>query len=173
MPQLEDIRVEALLEAGYLVVLVAVALALEHMARIAHRRSEQVETAGFQYHAALDTWECPTGEHLLLVGVINHERRVARYRARPAACNRCPLKSECTDSDTGRVLERALDDWPRSEITRFYRGLALTLVVLAAFIDSVGLIRNHDPAELVVLGGGLALVACVGGRMTLSGLGRR
>ena len=150
MPQLDDIHVEALLEAGYMVMLVAVALGLEYMAAIAHRRSGQVETAGFRYHAALDTWECPTGEHLLLVGVLEDDRRLARYRARPAACNRCPLKSECTDSDTGRELERELDDWPRSEITRFYRGLALTVVVLAAFIGSVGLIRNHDPGELVV-----------------------
>jgi hypothetical protein len=173
MPQLEDVRVEALLEAGYIVVLVAVAVALEHMARIAHRRSEQFETAGFQYHAALDAWECPTGEHLLLVGVLNDDRRVARYRARPAACNRCPLKGECTDSDTGRELERELEDWPRSEIMRFYRGLALTLVVLAAFIGSVGLVRNHGPVELVVLGGGLALVATAGRRMSLIGLGRR
>jgi hypothetical protein len=173
MPQLEDIRVEALLEAGYVVVLLTVALALQHMARIAHRRSEQVEIAGFHYNAALDTWECPTGEHLSLVGVLQDERRVARYRARPAACNRCPLKLQCTDSDTGRELERELDDWPRSEITRFYHGLALTLVVLATFIGSVGLVRNHGSAELVVLGGGLALVALVGRRMALSGLGRR
>jgi hypothetical protein len=173
MPQLEDIRVEALLEAGYMIVLVAVALGLEHMARIAHRRSEQFETAGFRYHAALDTWECATGEHLLLVGVIDEGRRIARYRARPAACNRCPLKSECTDSDTGRELDRELDDWPRSQITRFYHGLALTLVVLAIFLGSVGLVRNHGPAELIVLGGGLALVALVGQRMSLVGVGRR
>jgi hypothetical protein len=173
MLHLQDIRVEALLEAGYIVVLVAVALALEQMARIAHRRSELVETAGFHYHAALDTWECPTGEHLFLVGVLSDDRLVARYRARPAACNQCPLKGECTESDTGRELERELGDWPRSDITRFYHALALTLVVLAAFIGSVGLFRNHGPDELVVLGGGLALVALVGQRMSLIGLGRR
>jgi nitric oxide reductase subunit B len=117
--------------------------------------------------------EVTDGEHLSLVGVLQDERRVARYRARPAACNRCPLKSQCTDSDTGRELERELDDWPRSEITRFYHGLALTLVVLATFIGSVGLVRNHGSAELVVLAGGLALVAFVGRRMALNGLGRR
>jgi hypothetical protein len=173
MPQLETIRVEALLEAGYIVVLVTAALALQHMARLAHRRSEQVETAGFHYHPAFDAWECPNGEHLLRVGMLEFDRPVARYRAHPAACNRCPLKGECTDSDTGRELERELDDWPRSEITRFYRGLALTLVVLAAFIGSVGLVRNHDPAELVVLGGGLVLVVLVSQRMSAIGLGRR
>jgi hypothetical protein len=170
MLHLEDIQLEALLEAGYVVVLVMVALGLEQMARIAHRQSERFETAGFRYHTALDAWECPMGEHLLLVGVINDGRQIARYRARAAACNRCPIKAECTDSHTGRELERVVDDWPRSEITRLYRGLALVLVVLAAFIGSVGLVRNHGPADMVGLGVALALVSYVGGRMTLTGL---
>lgn len=172
MPHVEDIQLEALLEAGYVVVLVVVALGLEQLARVAHRRSERFETAGFRYHAALDAWECPMGEHLPLVGVVDDGRRIARYRARPSACNRCPEKAECTDSDTGRELERAVDDWPRSEITRFYRGLALALVVLAAFIGSVGLVRNHGPADMLALGGGLALVACVGQRMIVTCLDR-
>lgn len=171
MPHLEDIQLEALLEAGYVVALVVVALGLEQMARIAHQRSERFETAGFRYHAVLDAWECPTGEHLALVGM-NTDGRIARYRARAAACNRCPIKSDCTDSDTGRELERTVDAWPRSDITRFYRVLALVLVVLATFITSVGLVRNHGPAELVALGGVLALVAYVGRRMILTGFDR-
>lgn len=158
MLHLENIQLEALLGAGYITLLVAVALCLEHMARLAHRRTERVETAGFRYHASLDAWECPAGEHLLLVGVTNDGHRRARYRAHAATCNRCPLKSECTDSNTGRELERALDDWPRSELTRFYRALALMLLVLAAFIGSVDLVRNHGLADVVVLGGGLVLV---------------
>jgi hypothetical protein len=159
MPQLEDVHLEALLETGYVVVLVVVALGLEQLARVAHRRSEGFETAGFRYDAVLDAWECPTGERLLLVGITHDDRRIARYRARPSVCNRCPAKAECTDSDTGRQLERTLDDWPRSEITRFYRGLALVLVVLAALFGSVGLVRNHGLGDVVALGGGLMLVA--------------
>jgi hypothetical protein len=166
MPHLEDIQLEALLEAGYVVVLVVVALGLEHMARVAQRRSELFETAGFRYHTAFDAWECPVGEHLLFIGM-HPDGRIARYRARAATCNRCPVKAECTDSDTGRELERTIDDWPRSEITRFYRVLALVLVVLATFIGSVGLLRNHQPAEVVALGGVLLLAACVGQRMLL------
>ena len=46
-------------------------------------------------------------------------------------------------------------------------------MVLAAFIGSVGLVRNHDPAEMVALGGGLVLVVVVSRRMSLIGVGRR
>ncbi len=167
MPHLEDIQPEVMLVAGYVVVLVAVALGLEQMARVAHRRSARVETGGFRYYAALDAWECPVGEHLLLIGM-NADGRTARYRARAATCNRCPVKSDCTDSDTGRELQRSVDDWPRSEITHFYRVLALVLVVLATFIGSVGLVRNHHPADLIVLGAGLALTVWIGQRMILT-----
>jgi hypothetical protein len=165
MPHPEDLQLEAVLEAGYIVMLVVVALGLEQMARIAHRRAEGFETAGFQYHASLDAWECPTGEHLLLVGVLDDGHRTARYRARAAACNRCPIKAECTDSDTGRELEHTLEDWVRSDMTRFYRGLALVLVVLAGFIGTVGVVRNHGLADVVVLGGSLALAVSVGQRI--------
>ena len=164
MPRLEDVHLEAVLGAGYIVILVVVALGLEQLARIAHGRSQRFETAGFRYHAALDAWECPTGEHLLLVGVANDGHQTARYRARAAACNRCPKKPECTDSDTGRELERTLDEWPRSEITRLYRTLALVLLVLATVIGSIGLVRNHSPADVIALGGMLGLVAWVGQR---------
>jgi Transposase DDE domain len=171
MPHLEDIQLEALLEAGYVVGLVVVALGLEQMARIAHHGSDRFETAGFRYHAVLDAWECPTGEHLALVGM-NTDGRIARYRARAAACNRCPLKSDCTDSDTGREMERTVDTWPQSDITRFYRVLALVLLVLATLISGVGLVRNHGPAELLALGGVLALAAYVGHRLILTGFDR-
>ena len=84
-----------------------------------------------------------------------------------------PSKAGCTDSDTGRELERTIEDWPRSEITRFYRVLALMLVVLATFIGSVGLVRNHEPAGLVALGGGLVLAARAGQRMVRTVLDQR
>jgi hypothetical protein len=47
---------------------------------------------------------------------------------------------------------RFLDDWPRLEAGRFHRGLALTLVVLAAFMTLAALARHHAPAELATLG---------------------
>ena len=66
---------------------------------------------------------------------------VARRRSRAAAR---PLPSKtarvqrlfepaCTDSDEDE-RSRFLDEWPRMEAGRFHRGLAATLVVLAALI---------------------------------------
>jgi hypothetical protein len=66
-----------------------------------------------------------------------------------------------------------IEDWPHSDITRFSRVLALMLVVLATFIGSVGLVRNHEPAGLVALGGGLVLAASVGQRMVRTVLDHR
>ena len=60
---------------------------------------------------------------------------------------------------------RPLDPWPHSEAGRFHRGLALTLVVLAALIAAAGLVRHHDPVELAALGGVLALSALAGRRL--------
>lgn len=160
-----EIHLETILAAGYGLVLVLIALGLEYAARLVHRRSEHYETAGFRYHSALDAWECPTGEHLVLVEVIHHGRPFARYRARASACNGCPLKGECTDSDSGRVVERTIEDWPRSEVAHFYRGVSLMLVVLAVFIASVGLVRHHEQTDVVVLGVALGVVLLVGRRL--------
>ena len=38
------------------------------------------------------------------------------------------------------------------EAGRFHRGLAATLVVLAALIAVTALVRHHDPLELAALG---------------------
>ncbi|MDQ6669890.1 MAG: hypothetical protein M3069_03930 [Chloroflexota bacterium] len=162
MPRLAEIQLEALLEAGYVVVLILVALGLERAARLVHRRSEQYETAGFRYHAPLDAWECPVGEHLLRVDVGAHGPQLARYRARASACNGCPIKAACTDSDSGRELERPLEDWPRSEVARFYRGVSLMLVGLGVFITSIGLARNHEQTDVLILGAAMGLALLVG-----------
>jgi len=42
------------------------------------------------------------------------------------------------------------------------------LVVLATFIGSVGLVRNHGLADVVVLARVLVLIACVAQRMIIS-----
>jgi hypothetical protein len=60
-----------------------------------------------------------------------------------------------------REVVRFLDDWPRLEAGRFHRGLALTLVVLAALMAAAALVRHHDPAELAALGSVLLLGALV------------
>lgn len=164
MPLPGDVRLEALLTAGYALGLLLVALGLERAAHLIHGRAEQYQTAGFRYHAALDVWECPTGEHLLPIAV-DQGRRFIRYRARAAVCNRCPLKDACTDADDGRQVLQSLDAWSRSDLGRFYRGLSLTLILLGACLTGVGLVRNHGEPEVLVLGTVLVLLLGTGGRL--------
>lgn len=160
---MSSLHAEVLLATVYAGILLSVALGLDLLARHSHRRSELYRTGGFRFHPHLDAWECPEGEHLHL-HELDHERRVARYRARPLVCNACPAKPGCTDSDEGRELARSLDAWPRSEAGRFHRGICLALVALAGLIAVVVLLRHHEPVEtalLVAVVGAAALVARV------------
>jgi hypothetical protein len=159
---------EAMLAGGYASALVLGGLALEWLSAHAHRRSLRYRTAGFTYHADHDAWTCPEGEYLWL-HEHDHERRLVRYRARAHVCNACPVKERCTDSDRGRELVRPLDPWPHSEAGRFHSVIASMLVVLAACILLVELVRHHRPAEAAALGALLALCGVVG-RFLLSDL---
>lgn len=141
---------EALLAAGYAVLLLVVARGIERMAHRSHRRAQAYITAGFVYHPHVDAWECPTG-HSLRPIQIDDARRLAHYRASARVCNQCPLKTGCTDSDDGREVTRSLDPWLETELGRFHQGLSLVLAVLAGLIVTVGLIRNHADADVLVL----------------------
>ena len=149
---------EALLAGGYCLALLICALGLEWLSAHTHRRSLRYRTAGFDYHAGLDHWTCPEGEYLL-PEEFDHERRLVRYRARAHACNRCPVKERCTDSDHGREIVRPLDPWPHSEAGRFHRVISLMLVVLAALVAVVGLVRNNAVGDALPLA--VLLVGCV------------
>jgi hypothetical protein len=138
--------------------LVCAGMAIEVLARHTHRRSERFRVAGFTFHGHLDVWECPEGEHLRL-HELDDERRLARYRARPHVCNRCPRKDDCTDSDAGREVIRHLDPWPYSEAGRYHRGIALVPVALAALVCVVSAIRHHTAVELLLASAALALTA--------------
>jgi DDE family transposase len=151
------VHAEVLLGAGYALVLVAAAFGLEWLARRAHQRSEAYELSGFVYHRDLDVWECPTGQHLLRSGV-DHLRQLVHYRARPTACNSCPLKSQCTQSDDGREIVRHQATWPHSEVARFHRGLSLLLVLVAGFLIAIVGARHTTATELALLAGPVALV---------------
>jgi hypothetical protein len=151
---------EALLAASYSVFLLLCAGGLDVLARHSHRRSEAYRTAGFVFHGHLDAWECPEGERLLRVDT-DHHQRLARYRARAPVCNECPAKGECTDSDAGREITRALDPWPHSEAGRFHRGIGVVMIALATLIAAVALVRNTEPAELLMLGSVLAIAMIV------------
>jgi hypothetical protein len=127
------VHTEVFLAIVYACFLVGVAGLLELLARHAYKRSERYRTSGFIYFSDLDYWECPAGHQLVQLKT-NQDRRVTLYRAPASACNACPLKLNCTDSDAGRVLEMRLDTWIESELRRFHRALSLALLVLATVL---------------------------------------
>jgi hypothetical protein len=153
-----SIHFEVFFAAGYATFLLGVAIGLDLLARHSHVRSERYRTAGFAYHPTHDAWICPE-DQILMRSEVDHERRLIRYRGRPQVCNHCPAKTECTDSDDGREVVRAMDPWPHSEAGRFHRGISLVIVLLAALVLSVEAFRNHALLELAVLGATLVVVA--------------
>jgi hypothetical protein len=149
---------EAVIAAGYTVVLLGGALLLEWLSAHTHRRSLRYRTAGFEYHEQHDAWKCPEGEYLW-PHELDEERRLVRYRAKAHVCNGCPAKPRCTDSDDGREVVRPLDPWPHSEAGRFHRVISLLLVAVAVLVAVVALARNHAPADAAVL---LSLIVLCG-----------
>jgi hypothetical protein len=153
-----NIHPEVFLAVGYAVLLLGVAVGLDLLARHSHARSERYRTAGFAYHPAHDAWICPE-DQLLVRSEVDYERRLIRYRGRPQICNHCPAKTECTDSEEGREVVRAVDPWPHSEAGRFHRGISLAVVLIAGLILTAEALRNHAPLELAILGATLVMVA--------------
>jgi len=136
---------EAWLAICYALLLLAIAAGLEWMGRHSQRRASQYHARGFRFHKQADRWECPRGARLERAE-IDRELRVIRYRAPAHTCNGCPIKSLCTDSDTGRELSVSMDPWLSSAIGRFHRGMSLALLVLAGWIMTIELWRHsHGP----------------------------
>jgi|SRR5579872_4328378 len=147
---LRAIPIEVLLAAGYALFLMIVAVALEWLARRSHQRSEQYELAGFKFHADVDRWECPTGQHLHR-SEVEHDQRIIRYKAPAHACNACHIKTNCTDSETGRQIEQRIDSWLTSEIRRFHNGISLALLTLAALLLGIEAVRFPHPPAVFIL----------------------
>ena len=152
------IHPEVFMAVGYTVFLLGVALGLDFMAHRSHAHSERYRTAGFTYHPPHDAWICPE-DQLLVRDEVDHERRLVRYRGRPQICNHCPAKADCTDSDDGREVVRAMDPWPHSEAGRLHRGISLAVALVAAPILAAVALRNHDSLELAVVGTAFLVVA--------------
>ena len=151
-------HVEVFLAAGYAAFLLCVAVGLDLLARYSHVRSLRYRNAGFTYHPAHDAWICPE-DQILTRTETDHELRLVRYRARSQICNHCPVKNDCTDSEHGREVVRAMDPWPHSEAGRFHRGISVVVALIAALILAAETLRNHAPLELAVLGATLVVVA--------------
>ena len=149
---------EIFLAAGYAAFLLCVAVGLDLLARLSHARSLRYRNAGFTYHPTHDAWICPEAQ-ILTRTETDHERRLVRYRARPQVCNHCPVRNDCTDSEHGREVVRAMDPWPHSEAGRFHRGISLVVALIAGLILAAETLRNHAPPELAILAAALAVVA--------------
>ncbi len=152
---------EALMAAGYAAFLMLVGLVIEWVARFTHLGLRRVRTRGFTYHQHLDAWECSEG-HLLWLK--EKGRSHAWYRADPTRCNRCGIRSRCAGSNEGRELVTPLQDWVRTELGRFQRGMSLTVFGIAALLLGVELLRFRSAGEVILLGAGLGCVALLGAR---------
>jgi hypothetical protein len=141
---------EVVLGASYAAFLVAAAAVIEWLSAHTHRRALRYRTAGFEYDAVQDHWQCPEGQHLW-PHEFDIDRRLVRYRAKAHICNGCPRKDACTDSDQGREIVRPLDPWPHSEAGRFHRGLSLVLIALSLLVLVAVGARHHEPAEAALL----------------------
>lgn len=154
MHSLFPVSIEYVLMLGYAIMLALIALLLEIAAQHAHRRSLEAATIGFTYHRERDIWKCPRDQHLFPV-FSDSARGVVVYRAPASACNSCPSKAACTDSDNGREIERRIPQGLEYGMQRFHRAMSITLLVLADLILVVELFRApgiyHRLALLVVL----------------------
>jgi len=156
---------EVLLLAGYSGFLLAVAVALDRLARHSHARADRYRTAGFVYHPEHDAWVCPQDQMLWPSGY-DEGLRLMRYRAKPSICNACPVKRSCTSSHQGREIGVPTEPWPHSEAARFHRGIVLVVVVLAALVAAVAMVRHHQPVELAVAAVPLAVAGVLGHRFS-------
>jgi len=155
---LADFHLETLLATGYALLLLIIAAGLEMMGRHSHRRAGQYHNRGFRFHKHADHWECPQGARLERAEIDN-ELRVIRYRAPAHTCNGCPIKAQCTDSDSGREISVSLDPWLSSAIGRFHRGISLSLLILAVLIMAIELVRYGRGPEQWFLSAAVAMLS--------------
>ena len=150
------IPLESIVMLGYAVLLGLIAVLLEWAARHAHRRSVAASTAGFSYHPEHDIWRCPRDQHLFPVSSDSARGKVI-YRAPAEACNACPSKAACTDSNHGREIERSDLSQVEHGMKRFHRAVSLTLFALASLILVVELFRTVGLYARIVLASTLAI----------------
>jgi hypothetical protein len=60
----------------------------------------------FVYDGQLDEYRCPEGQPLRRA-VVRASEQVVIYQAEAAACNACPVKAKCTESEKGRQVHRS------------------------------------------------------------------
>ncbi|HZY73884.1 MAG TPA: hypothetical protein VFE22_12320 [Edaphobacter sp.] len=143
------LSVEYILIVVYAVFLGLIALVLEALARHVRSRSQTMNTIGFTYHADRDIWSCPRDQHLFPTFADSQPGKVV-YRAPASVCNSCRSKAACTDSTTGREIERMEEGTVESGMKRFHRALSLMLLCLSGLLLVVEFFRT--PARDARLG---------------------
>lgn len=139
---MRGVPLEFILMLGYAMGLALVALLLEVVARHAHRRSLNMSTTGFTYHADRDVWQCPEDKHLFPVFADTAKGKVI-YQAPASTCNNCPSKPACTDSDNGRTIERKSSSGLEYGMQRFHRAMSVTLIALSSLMLITEFFRVH------------------------------
>jgi transposase len=77
----------------------------------------------FVYDAQKDIYTCPQGE-TLAYHYTRHAMDLRVYRADAEACNRCPLKSQCTTSSHGRTIHRNLREHYSERVRAYHQTAA-------------------------------------------------
>jgi len=159
------VSLEFILMLGYALVLALIAFLLEWVAGHAQRRSLGVTTAGFTYHPERDVWRCPRDQHLFPV-FSDTAKGTVIYRASASACNSCPSKAACTDSNHGREIE--LKDLGDVEygMKRFHCAVSVTLLLLASLILVIELFRTNGLYPKIALATTLVLFCIVTQRLS-------
>lgn len=84
------------------------------------QRTEVFGQRDFRYDAEHDLYICPAGAQLRVLpsGCTDQFKQ---YRAKASVCNACPLKSQCTTSNTGRKLSRHVAEEAFERVRAFHQ----------------------------------------------------
>lgn len=158
---MESPSTTVLLVCGYALGLLVVAWAFDRFGARSALRSARWRTGDFTYHDQQDAWTCPRGEWLRPAWVDTQER-VVHYLGQPEVCAACPRKPECSPSPGPREVLRPIDPWPHSEAGRFHRGIAVSVVAVAAFLCVCTAFVARSLADIVTLAATAATVLVAG-----------
>ena len=124
----------------YVAVVLAGARIVEALARAHFARAQRYGEQGFEYLEAHNAYRCPQGEYLSLHNV-QQDSRFAVYRAPPASCRECRLKTRCAPFSEGRVVFRSLAAWAETNVGLFHRRISVIMFAATVVICVAGLRR--------------------------------
>jgi hypothetical protein len=130
--------IELWIVLSYVVVVLAGARIVEAVARAHFNRALRYGQQGFEYVDAHDVYRCPQGEYLSLPSV-QQDGRFAVYRAPPASCRECRLKTRCAPSDEGRLISRSLAAWAETNVGLFHKRISVIMFAAAVIVCVAGL----------------------------------